>query len=72
MGKGLTIQASLAAMRTRGLTPVAAMAATASCIWPSGHGLSAVLLLVGSECGLEGDRTIDVSVLAVDAYPVHA
>ena len=38
MAKGnlrFTIQGSLAAMRTRGLTPAWAMAVTASCIWLS-------------------------------------
>lgn len=64
-----TIQPSFAAIRTIGLTPVAEMAATASCIWPSFQLKISITLYVGIR---SVRRTIYVSVLHVDQYPIEA
>jgi hypothetical protein len=67
MGILLTIQLSLAGIRTTGLTPHAAIAATASCIWPS---LQSVRRM-SSNVGFLG-CTVNVAVFAIYAYPIDA
>lgn len=70
----LTIHASFAATLTTGLTPHAAIAATASCIAPSApwevspdpcHGCRAGVCVCSS-------RAVDVPMFAIDTHPVHA